>query len=250
MKENKTIELKQPETFTDSLTAVLKMGAKKLLQEALELKISEHLELFKHLKTQAGKQRVVRNGTLPEREILTGIGSVAVKAPRARDLVRAEDQITFTSKILPPYLRKTKSLEELIPWLYLKGISTGDFSEALAALVGKDASGLSAKTICRLKERWKEEYVDWSKRSLNKKRYVYFWVDGVYSNVRMDAKQCILVIIGATESGKKELVAIEGGFRESEISWKGLLTNLKLRGMETGPKLAIGDGAMGFWKAL
>ncbi len=158
--------------------------------------------------------------------------------------------VSFRSAILPPYLRKTRSMEQLIPWLYLKGVSTGDFSDALAALVGKDAPGLSAPTISRLKTVWQQEFQQWQKRNLSEKRYVYFWADGIYCNVRMDDKQCLLVIMGATADGVKELVAIEGGFRESEMSWKQLLLDLKSRGLTTAPQLAIGDGALGFWKAL
>jgi transposase-like protein len=189
---------------------------------------------------------------LPEREIQTGIGTVKVKMPRVRDTDgEAGERIRFTSKILPPYLRRTRSLEELILWLYLKGISTGDFSEALAALLGPDAPGLSPSTISRLKEVWKDELAAWQGRDLSQKRYVYFWADGVYFNVRMEEdKQCILVIIGADENGRKELVGLLDGYRESEQSWKELLLDLKRRGLVISPKLAVGDGALGFWKAL
>jgi len=188
---------------------------------------------------------------LPEREIQTGIGPVKVKAPRVRDRHdQASKRIRFSSSILPPYLRRTKSMEELIPWLYLKGISTGDFSDALASLVGKEAPGLSAPAISRLKTIWQKDLQVWQKRDLSRKRYVYFWADGIYSNVRMDDRQCLLVIIGATEDGKKELVAIDGGFRESELSWTELLLDLKSRGLKNGPKLSIGDGSLGFWKAI
>jgi len=198
-----------------------------------------------------GLQRVVRNGYLPERQIQTGVGPVSVKAPRIRDRHQnASKRIHFSSAILPPYLRKTRSMEQLLPWLYLKGVSTGDFSDALAALVGKDAPGLSAPTIGRLKTVWQQEYEQWQKRSLSGKRYVYFWADGIYCNVRMDDKHCLLVIVGATVDGEKELVAIEGGFRESELSWSQLLLDMKARGVTNGPQLAIGDGALGFWKAM
>jgi transposase-like protein len=171
-----------------------------------------------------------------------------VKAPRARD--RA-GEIKFQSNILPAYLRRTRSIEELLPWLYLKGLSTGDFSEALAALLGKDARGLSAATISRLKEIWKGEYEHWTRRDLSGKHIVYLWVDGVHFGVRLeDASQCILVIIGATAEGKKELLAMLDGYRESAESWKELLLDLKQRGLKIDPKLAVGDGALGFWKAL
>jgi transposase-like protein len=195
---------------------------------------------------------VVRNGYHAEREIQTGLGQIEVKAPRIRDRKAAspEERIRFTSAILPPYLRRTKSIEVLLPWLYLKGISTGDFSEPLTALLGKDAPGLSPATISRLKSVWQEDYQQWQQRDLSRKRYVYFWADGIYCNVRMDDKQCLLVIIGATETGYKELVALEGGLRESEHSWLELLLDLKRRGLKAPPELGIGDGALGFWKAL
>lgn len=193
----------------------------------------------------------MRNGYLPERNIQTGIGPVPVNAPRVRDRhCDSSDRIQFSSSILPAYLRKTKSMEELIPWLYLKGISTGDFSDALSALVGKDAPGLSASTISRLKTVWEQDLQGWQKRDLSDKSYAYFWVDGIYCNVRMDDKQCLLVVIGATEDGRKELIAIDGGLRESELSWAQLLIDLKSRGLKNGPRLCIGDGALGFWKAI
>jgi transposase-like protein len=252
MNHDNVIDLKNPEPFVDDpITMLLRKGARKLLAQALETEIEIFLNQYKELKDNLGRQRIVRNGYRPEREIQSGIGPVPVKAPRVRD--RQTDpskRIGFSSSILPPYLRKTKSMEELIPWLYLKGVSTGDFSDALAALVGPDAPGLSSATISRLKAVWQKELDQWQRRDLSDKRYVYFWADGIYSNVRMDDKQCLLVIIGATEDGHKELVAIEGGFRESELSWKQLLLNLRNRGLKNGPELAIGDGALGFWKAL
>ena len=196
----------------------------------------------------AGRARLVRNGYLPQRTVQTGIGAVAVTAPRVRD--RA-GQLRFVSSILPPYLRRTKTMEELLPWLYLKGVSTGGFGEALAALLGRDAPGLSAGTISRLKAVWQDEHAHWEKRSLAGKRYVYLWVDGIHFGVRLEeANQCILVVIGATADGKKELVALTDGFRESTQSWKDLLLDLKRRGLKIDPKLAIGDGALGFWQAL
>ena len=253
MNKDNLIELKNPEPFVDDpITEILRNGAKKLLAEALEAEIAGFLSQYADLKDDQGRMRVTRNGYLPEREIQTGIGPVPAKAPRIRDH-RPEDEsdrIRFSSSILPPYLRKTKSMEELIPWLYLKGISTGDFGEALAALVGKDAPGLSAPTISRLKTIWQDDLEQWQKRDLSNKRYVYIWADGIYCNVRMEERQCLLVIIGATKEGKKELLAIESGFRESELSWAELLLNLKHRGLKEGPELAVGDGALGFWKAL
>lgn len=252
MNKDNVIELKNPEPFADDpITDILRRGARQLLAQALETEIEIFIQKYSELKNESGHQRIVRNGYHREREIQTGIGSVPVKAPRVRDRSRnATERIDFTSSILPPYLRKTKSLEELIPWLYLKGVSTGDFSDALIALVGPNAPGLSPNTISRLKSVWQEELEQWQRRDLSGKRYVYFWVDGIYCNVRMDDRQCLLVIIGATEDGHKELVAIEGGFRESELSWKQLLLNLKGRGLENPPQLAIGDGSLGFWKAL
>jgi transposase-like protein len=193
----------------------------------------------------------VRNGHLPEREILTGLGPVTVKQPRARDRRPEEERETFTSNILPPYLRKVKSLEELIPWLYLKGISTSDFPEALQALLGPNAKGMSATTVTRLKAVWEEEFVSWRKRSLEGKRYVYVWADGIHFNIRLEEdRQCILILMGATADGKKELIGLADGYRESEASWLSLLREVKSRGLSIDPKLAIADRALGFWKAL
>jgi transposase-like protein len=188
---------------------------------------------------------------MPERTITTGIGDVAVQQPRVHDRRPDGKREKFTSAILPPYLRKTKSIEELIPWLYLKGVSTGDFNEALAALLGPEAKGLSASTVMRLKGIWEQEYQEWNQRDLTGKQYVYIWADGVYFNIRLeDGRQCILVLMGATAEGKKELIAIQDGHRESEQSWKELLLSVKARGLIIDPKLAVGDGALGFWKAL
>ncbi len=253
MTKDNVIEFKKPDPFVDDpITDVLRTGARKLLTEALEAEIEGFLSQYRELRDNQDRQRVVRNGYLPEREIQTGIGPVAVKVPRARDRQpdHESEPIRFKSSLLPPYLRKTKSMEELIPWLYLKGISTGDFTDALAALVGKDAPGLSAPTISRLKSIWQEDLEQWQKRDLSHKRYVYIWADGIYCNVRMEERQCLLVIIGATQDGKKELLALESGFRESELSWTELLLDLKHRGLKVAPELAIGDGALGFWKAL
>jgi putative transposase len=252
MSQNNVIELKKPEPFVDDpITEIIRQGARKLLAQALEAEIDLFINQYADLRDELGRQRIVRNGYLPQREIQSGVGAVKVKAPRVRDRHKnPSEKIHFNSSILPPYLRKTKSIEELIPWLYLKGISTGDFSDALAALVGTDAPGFSAATVSRLKANWQQDFDQWQKRDLSGKRYVYFWVDGIYCNVRMDDKQCLLVIIGATEDGYKELVAIEGGFRESELSWTQLLLDLKARGLIQGPQLAIGDGGLGFWKAL
>jgi putative transposase len=252
MSKDNVIAIKKPDTFVDDpISEILRQGARNLISQALEIELELFINQYKDLRDQMGLQRIVRNGYLPERQIQTGIGPVSVKAPRIRDRHQnASKRIHYSSAILPPYLRKTRSMEQLLPWLYLKGVSTGDFGDALSALVGKDAPGLSAPTIARLKTVWQQEYEQWQKRSLVGKRYVYFWADGVYCNVRMDDKHCLLVIVGATVDGEKELVAIEGGFRESELSWSQLLLDLKTRGVTNGPQLAIGDGALGFWKAM
>jgi len=251
MKHDSVIQIEKPETITtDLLTETLRKGSQKLLAAAVEAEIEAHIEYYQNLKDANGRQRIIRNGYNPEREIQTGIGQIKVQVPRSRDREPNGEPIRFTSSILPPYLRRTRSIEELLPWLYLKGVSTGDFKDALHALLGKDAPGLSANTISRLKAKWKTEMDQWSKRSLAGKHYVYFWADGLYSNVRMDEKRCLLVIIGVTQAGRKEFVAIEDGFRESELSWLSVLRDLKNRGLTNGPQLAIGDGALGFWKAL
>ena len=251
MGKNTDLALKNPgipAPVSDSLTELLREGARRMLMEAVEAEVQEFLSRHATLKDGKNRQRVVRNGYLPERTIQTGLGNVPVKAPRVRD--RA-GEIRFSSQILPPYLRRTKSLAELLPWLYLRGISTGDFSSALTSLLGQDAPGLSAATIRRLKETWTEEHRQWAKRDLSQKAYVYLWADGIYFNVRMDeANHCVLVVIGATKDGKKELLAIQDGYRESEQSWKELLLDLKKRGLVIDPRLAVGDGALGFWKAL
>ncbi len=237
----------------DFLTEVLRKGAQEMLATAIEAEVEEYIQEFAELREENGRRLVVRNGYMPEREIQTPIGRIEVRKPRVNDKRIDEEgnRIRFSSSILPPYLRKTKSLEELIPWLYLKGISTGDFPDALASILGPGAGGLSPTSICRMKEHWQDEFEQWQQRSLQGKRYVYFWVDGIYFNIRLtDDRPCILVIIGATEDGRKELVAIQGGCRESEQSWRELLLGLKRRGLKVGPKLAIGDGALGFWKAL
>jgi putative transposase len=251
--ETNVFQLAQPGTFTDSLTEVLRTGARALLAQAVGAEVAEFLAQHADLKTEDGRQRLVRHGHLPEREIMTGIGAVAVRQPRVRDREPGRDgeRIRFSPAILPLYARRSKSLEVLIPVLYLKGISTGDFEAALAALVGRDAPGLSASTIGRLKEVWSAEHAQWSQRDLSTKRYVYWWVDGVYLEARLeDQAQCILVIIGATSEGRKELVGFADGIRESAESWRELLLDLKRRGLSVAPELAVADGALGFWKAL
>jgi putative transposase len=248
------IKLIQPGTFNDQLTDVLRNGARALLAQAVEAEVADFLGTHAELKTADGHRRVVRHGHLPEREVMTGIGPVAVRQPRVRDReAGAEDpaRIRFSPAILPPYARRSKSLEMLIPILYLKGVSTGDFEEALAALLGKDAPGLSASTIARLKEVWVDEHKRWNERDLSAKRYVYVWADGIHLQARLeDDAQCILVIIGATPEGKKELIGFTDGTRESAHDWRTLLLDLKRRGLAIAPELAVADGALGFWKAL
>ena len=220
---------------------------------ALQREIDEFIARHQDQVDEEGRRLVVRNGFLPERMIQTGAGELKVRQGRIRDRRGAKnpEAVHFTSSILPPYLRKSKSIEELIPWLYLKGISTGDFQEALQALLGEGAKGLSATTINRLMKIWEDEHRAWSRRSLEDKEYVYLWADGVYFNIRLEEdRQCILVIIGATADGKKELIGIWDGYRESTQSWRELLVDIKSRGLTLAPKLATGDGAMGFWAAL
>jgi putative transposase len=238
----------------DVLTDVLREGARKMLATAIESEVEEFIESRQHLVDGNGHRFVVRNGHLPERTIQTPLGDVPIKQPRVRDRRPARAREPFQSSILPPYLRKTKSIEDLLPWLYLKGVSTGGFSEALTALLGPDAPGLSPSTITRMKACWEDEFKDWQARSLAGKRYVYLWADGVYFNVRLEdpgnSRQCILVLMGATAEGRKELVAVSDGYRESEQSWHELLLDVQSRGLTADPKLATGDGALGFWSAL
>ncbi len=290
----------------DVLTEILRDGARRMLAEAIEAEVAIWIDAHAHLKDPSGRRQVVRNGHLPDRTIQTGIGAIEVKQPRVHDRRPPEPREKFTPAVLPPSLRRTKSLEELIPWLYLKGLSTGDFSEALRAILGPDAPNLSATTITRLKAVWEQDHEAWSKRSLAGTHYVSVWADGVHFTIRLEeGRQCILVLRGATADGQKELIAIADGSRESEQSWKELLLNCKARGLarishraarirqnsewkkglpqrsvvqpvrrvaitshsrsgtwrdrrprreksglEIEPSLAIGDGALGFWKAM
>ena len=236
------------------LDELLRAGAQQLLGQAIEDEVALYLSAREHVVDESGRRQIVRNGHLPERRIQTPLGELPVKQPRVRDRRSPADREVFRSSLLPPYLRKTKSLEDLLPWLYLKGVSTGDFSEALQALVGPDAPGLSASTITRLKGAWEQEFKDWQRRSFEDRRYVYLWADGIYFNIRLEdpgnARQCILVLMGATSDGRKELIAVADGYRESEQSWTELLLDLKSRGFDIAAELATGDGALGFWKAM
>ena len=238
----------------DILTDVLRDGAQQMLATAIEAEVDDYLAGRASTVDAAGRRYVVRNGHLPPRAIQTPLGDVQVQQPRVRDRRPTDERETFRSAILPPYLRKTPSLEALYPWLYLKGISTGDFGEALQALLGPEARGLSATTITRLKAVWEQEYQDWSKRSLAHRSYAYVWADGVYFNVRLEdtdnKRQCILVLMGAPRDGTKELIAITDGYRESEQSWRELLLDVRHRGLTIDPELAIGDGGLGFWGAV
>jgi putative transposase len=243
-------------TSRDMLTDILRQGAQKMLSMAIENEVAEYITEHQQMQDANGHRLVTRNGHLPARTIQTGVGAIEVRQPRVKDMRIDENgqRIRFCSNILPPYLRRTKSIDELIPWLYLKGISTGDFTEALQALLGPQAPGLSASNIVRLKTSWQQEWAGWSKRSLQDKYYVYLWADGVYFNIRLEdpgnGKQCILVLMGATEDGHKELIAIADGYRESTQSWRELLLDVKHRGLSQAAKLAVGDGALGFWAAL
>jgi len=227
-----------------------------MLAKAIENEVAEYIKAHSHQRDDSGHRLVVRNGYLPRRTIQTGLGPVEITQRRVNDRRTDENgrRIRFSSKILPPYLRRTKGIEDLIPWLYLKGVSTGDFSEALEALLGPNASGLSAANIVRLKSCWQQQWAAWSRRSLADKHYVYVWADGVYFNIRLedpgDNRQCILVLMGATQEGCKELIAITDGYRESTQSWRELLLDVTGRGLSRAPQLAIGDGGLGLWAAL
>ena len=251
MSKDNLIALPPTETqagFRDALSELIRQGAREMIAKAVETELREFLEQYQNQTDAEGRQAVVRNGYLPERTITTGIGEVEIQVPKVRD--RTGSGIKFNSQLLPPYLKRSSSVEELLPWLYLKGVSTGDFSEALCALLGPQARGLSPATISRLKAAWVEEHRAWQSRSLSHKRYVYMWADGIYFNIRDDERQCILVLIGVNDTGEKELMGLMTGHRESELSWKSLLLKLKDQGLVQDPQLAIGDGALGFWKAL
>jgi transposase-like protein len=221
-----------------------------MLQKAIENEVQEFVQTHAGLRTTDDRQAVVRNGSMPPRQILTGLGALEVQQPRVRDR-RSGDKVQFSSNILPKYLRRVPSVDALIPALYLRGISTGDFTEALESILGPNAAGLSAANIVGLKEGWEVEYEEWTTRDLSGKRYVYWWADGIYFNVRLDdQRRCILVLMGALSDGTKELLAVVDGERESKLSWVDLIRNLKAHGLKEGPVLAVGDGALGFWAAM
>jgi transposase-like protein len=254
MSENiNVVPLRLPNEVDDPLTNILRSGARQLLAQAVEMEAEAFLLAMKGLKLPDGRDRLVRHGHGPERTIQTGIGPVEVERVKIRDRAAAEDgeRIRFTSAILPLWARRTKSLDTLLPVLYLRGISTGDFKEALAALLGQNAPNLSPAVISRLTAEWQGEYERWQKRDLSARRYVYVWADGVFLQARMeDHGECMLVLIGATPEGKKELIGFQVGVRESAQSWRELLVEVKSRGLTIAPEIAVGDGALGFWKAL
>lgn len=230
------------------LDELVRRGAQRMLQAAVEAEVEDYVRRHLEEVDGNGHRLVVRNGRKPERTVLTGAGGLEVSQPRVHD---RREECRFTSSILPPYMRRSPSLDALIPALYLKGVSTGDFADALEAILGPDAAGLSANTVTRLKEDWAREYEEWNRRDLTGRRYVYWWADGIHFNVRLEEERtCILVLMGTLEDGTKELIAVMDGYRESELSWRDLMLDLKDRGLREGPKLAVGDGALGFWAAL
>jgi transposase-like protein len=251
--DSTVVSLRQPDTVDDPLTAVLRNGARRLLAQAIEAEAAAFLAAMKSVQLPDGRDRLVRHGHGPERQVQTGIGPVAVQRVRLRDRGAGEtgERIQFTSAILPRWARRTPSLDALLPILYLRGVSMGDFQEALGALLGKDAPNLSPSVIARLRGEWEADYDRWQRRDLSARRYVYIWADGVYLQARMEPQaECMLVLIGATPEGKKELLGFQVGIRESAQSWRELLVDLKARGLSIAPELATGDGALGFWKAL
>jgi len=250
--EHKVISYRQKDEIDDPLTEILRAGARRLIAQAVEAEFETFLASHGELVLTDGRQRIVRHGHDPVRSIQTGIGPIEVEKPKARDRGAADGaRIRFSSNILPKWARRTKSLDALLPVLYLRGISAGDFQEVLASLLGKDAPNLSPAVIARLKGEWEDEYQRWQKRELSARRYVYVWADGVYLQARMEPQaECMLVVMGATPEGKKELIGFQTGLRESAQSWKELLVDLKARGLSIAPEVAVGDGALGFWKAL
>lgn len=234
----------------DMLALIVRQGARQMLQQAVEAEVAAWIEDHAHLTDERGRRQVVRNGFAQPRTVVTGAGPLPVTMPRVHDRRPEDQRQRFTSAILPPYLRKAPNVAQLIPWLYLKGVSTGDFTEALQALVGPDCPGFSATTVTRLIEQWRGEHQQWNRRDLAGKHYAYIWADGIHFNIRLEEdRQCILVIMGATADGRKELIAVQDGYRESEQSWTSVLLDLKHRGLTIEPELAVADGALGFWAA-
>jgi putative transposase len=249
MNQDNAKEWGSASAINDPLTDLLKRGARALIQQAVEAELQAFLGEYAKVTDLRGRQTVVRNGYLPEREIVTGVGNVAVKIPKVRD--RSGGGIKFNSSLVPPYVRKAKRVEAALPWLYLRGISTGDMQSALSVLLGDEAKGLSPAVVSRLKAQWAEDYLAWNRRNLSQERYVYVWADGIYSTLRgEDDRLCLLVIIGVNEQGEKRLLALSDGYRESKVSWLNVLQELQARGLQDAPKLATGDGALGFWAAL
>ena len=249
MNKDNAREWDSASALNDPLTDLLKTGARALIQQAVEAELQAFLGEYAKVTDLRGRQTVVRNGYLPEREIVTGVGNVTVKIPKVRD--RSGGGIKFNSSLVPPYVRKAKRVEAALPWLYLRGISTGDMQSALSVLLGDDAKGLSPAVVSRLKAQWAEDYLAWNRRDLSKENYVYVWADGIYSTLRgEDDRLCLLVIIGVNEQGEKRLLALSDGYRESKASWLSVLQELQTRGLQDAPKLATGDGALGFWAAL
>jgi len=234
--------------INDTLTELLRRGARGLIEQAVEAELQLLLDQYANVTDLAGRQAVVRNGYLPERDILTGLGPVTVRMPKVRD--RSRSGVKFNSAVVPPYVRKAQRVEAALPWLYLRGISTGDMQEALSVLLGEEAKGLSPAVVSRLKAQWAADYTAWNRRDLSGERYVYVWADGIYSTLRgEDDRLCLLVVIGVNEQGEKRLLALSDGYRESKASWLSVLQDLQARGLKTPPVLAVGDGALGFWAA-
>jgi len=249
VKKDSVVAFPRPGEVLDALSQLLREGAQRLIEQAVEAELQEYLGWVGDRRDAQGRRAVVRNGHLPGRDVLTGIGPVTVQVPKVRD--RSGEGAVFHSKLVPPYVRRSRSVDAALPWLYLHGVSTGDMSQALSALVGPQAAGLSAAVVSRLKAKWKAEYESWRTSRLDQDRWVYLWADGIYSGLRGESDRlCVLVVIGVNERGQKRFLAIEDGVRESKHSWQDLLHQLKERGLSVAPKLAVGDGALGFWAAL
>ena len=246
MREDTTIPFRSP-AYRDELSDLVREGAQRIIRQAVEAELEAFLEEHEAEHDAQGRRAVVRNGYLPSREVLTGVGPVEVQVPRTRD--RSGSGRCFRSELLPPYLKKTRRMEAVIPWLYLKGVSTNDFGEALTALFGESVKGLSPATVARLKGGWEREYAQWRERDWGGEEFVYLWADGIYVNVRGEERRCLLVVVGCDTHGRKRFLALEAGFRESKESWKAVLLSLRDRGVKAA-KLAVGDGGLGLWSAL